>query len=57
MGSNNIYYVVVTKLVEETITVSALTSDEAKEEALREPGVASVVRVYYPEYSEEEDDG
>ena len=47
MGANTIVYVRVAKLVSEIVEVSALTLQDAKEEAAELPGVQLVLGVSY----------
>ncbi len=47
MGANTQVYVKVAKIVYEVIEVSAVTTEEALEEALKLPGVASAIKASY----------
>ena len=53
MSANTTYLVDVIKGEKETIEVSAVTEEEAKEEALQMHDVLFVEKVYYPDYEEE----
>ena len=58
MGANTSYYVKVKRGHSEWITVSALTKQDAIEEAMREPGVMSVEKaLHWSEFEEGEEDG
>ncbi len=47
MGANTQVYVKVAKIVYEVVEVSAVTTEEALEEALKLPGVASAIKASY----------
>jgi uncharacterized protein YqfB (UPF0267 family) len=55
VGANTRYYVKVGKMVEEWIEVSALTEEDAEQEAIQMPEVITVTDVKHWSYFEEID--